>query len=83
MFGWFKKLGGWLGKAVGFVEKHVSDAHIELAVKWVKVARDTFTDNDKRRAFVVKMLTEAGISENIARLAVELAVGLVKKGSGA
>jgi len=82
MFGWFKKLGSWLGKAVGFVETKVSDANIALAVQWVKVARDTIVDNDKRRAFVIGMLMkQSGMSESMARLLVELAVSLVKSGA--
>ncbi len=79
MFGWLKPLGGFLKKAIGFVEKYVTDETIELAVGWVKVAEHTITDNDARREFVIKMLVGRGIPEHLARLAVELAVGIYKK----
>jgi pimeloyl-CoA synthetase len=78
MFGWFKKLGSWLSKAVKFVEEKVSDENISMAVAWVKVAREKFVDQSERREFVVKLLKAKGVPENLARLAVEIAVGLVK-----
>jgi hypothetical protein len=35
--------------------------------------------NDERRAFVVKMLTQRGLSENVARMLVEIAVAVIKE----
>lgn len=78
MFGWFKKLGSWLTKAVKFVEDKVSDDNIAFAVAWVRVAREKFTSGAERREFVVNLLKAKGVPENIARLVVEIAVGLVK-----
>lgn len=78
MFGWFKKVGSWVGKAVGVVERVLSDNHIAIAVKLVTEARDTITDNDARRAFVLSRLAALGISESKARLLIELALSIVK-----
>ena len=80
IFGWLRPVGKFLKKAFGFIDKYVTDEAIELAVSWVKVAKTTLTDNESRRALVMKVLmTRLGLSENVARLIVEIAVGIVKQ----
>ena len=79
MFNWLKPVGKFLKKALNFVETYITDENVELAVKWVTVAKDKFTDNSSRREFVVSILMNKGIPENLARIMVELAVGIVKK----
>ena len=78
-FGWLKPVGKWLKTALNFVEKYITDENVELAVGWVAVAQAKFSDNSSRREFVVSILMNRGIPEHIARLLVELAVGIVKK----
>ena len=80
MFGWLKRLGSWLSKAVKVVETKISDEQIAKAVSLVKHVREIVVDNDARREFVVVSLIKSGMKESLARLAVELAVQLVKDG---
>ena len=77
----FKPFASLLKKAFNLaVEVGVTDDLIDLALKWARVAETKFVDNEKKRDFVVKMLvTKTGIPESVARLAVELAVRLLKK----
>lgn len=78
-FGWLKPVGKWVKKAFNFVEKYVSDEMLEKAVSLVKAARDKFPTSPERRDWVVAELMKIGLPEHLARLAVELAVGIVKK----
>lgn len=57
----------------------LDDALVDLALKWARVAVHQFADNDQRRAFVIKMLVTKGVPEAVARLAVELAVAILKR----
>lgn len=79
MFNWLKPIGKWLKKALSFIETYITDENVELAVKWVAVAKEKFSDNSSRREFVVSILMNKGIPEHLARLIVEIAVGIVKK----
>lgn len=78
-FGWIKPLGKWVKKAMGFVEKYVSDENLAKAVALVKIARDKFLDNELKKAFVLGELLKLGISGSMANLILELAVAIVKK----
>lgn len=75
----FKKIGSALKRGLGFVEKYVTDENIELALGWARVAASKYADNTTRREFVVSILMTRGVPENIARIAVEIAVGLLKR----
>lgn len=78
-YNFFKSVGRFLTRALSFVETYVTDENIEMALAWARVAAAKFSSNDARREFVVSMLVSRGVPENIARLAVEIAVGLLKK----
>lgn len=79
MFTFFSKLGVWMKRAFRLVQEVVPDEMLLMAVLWARVAAEKFTDNAKRREFVVQMLMARGIPESIARLAVELAVQFIKR----
>ncbi len=79
LFGWIKPLGRWVKKALGFVEKYLSDEMIAKAVSLVKTARDKFDTNEEKRAWVLAELMKLGLSASMAGLILELAVSLVKK----
>ena len=78
-FGFFRRIGVLVKKALGLVEELVSEQTLALAVVWVRVAAGKFLDNAKRREFVVEILMARGVPESVARLAVELAVRIVKQ----
>ena len=62
------------------VEAGVTDDLIDLALKWAKVAESKFSDNAKKREFVIKMIVaKTGVPESVARIALELAIRLMKK----
>ena len=81
---WFKKLGSWVKKAIVVVQEVVPNEILAAAVAWVKVTANTQLDNTQKRELVVAQLHSRfpGVSESILRLAVELAVRLVKKELG-
>lgn len=83
MFGkiaeFFKGLGHLLAKALGIVKDHITEEQLAHAIALVKEAEAKFLDNALRREFVIKALMAIGLSENYARMAVELALSLVKK----
>lgn len=79
IFSVFGKIGHFLGKALGLVKEVIPDALLKQAVDLVKQAAVNYVDNTSRRDFAVSELQKAHIPESIARLAVELAVQLVKK----
>jgi hypothetical protein len=83
MFGFlgsfFKSVGKVLGKALSLAAKvGLDDAVVALALKWVKVADQKYVSNPEKREWVVSILVQRGIPERIARIAVELALGLLK-----
>ena len=57
----------------------LTDDVVKLALQWARVAAAKGLDNDSARAFVLRILVEKGIPESIARLALELAVNLLKR----
>ena len=76
----FKKVSTIVSYALGHAStKGLTDDIVHLALEWVKVAATKELDNDSRREFVVKLLTNRGIPESVARLATELAVQLAKR----
>ena len=72
LFSFLKVFGSYVKKAIGYAHTcGLTDTIVKLAYVWVKEAADKILTNAEKRAFVVKMLTDRGISESIARLAVE------------
>ena len=63
-------------KAAGV--RGLTDEVVQLALAWARVAARKGLDNDAARALVLRMLVEKGIPESVARLALELAVHLLK-----
>ena len=84
LFDWLpfvRKVGDILKRALGIVEKVVPEAVLEAAETLAKEAITKFVDNDKRRDWVTdQLVSRFGISLSIARLAVELAVQMIKDG---
>jgi hypothetical protein len=63
----------WVGKVI------VSKAVLGKALQIVETAAVLFAENASRRDWAVRELMSHGIPENIARLAVEIAVAQVKR----
>ena len=84
LIGWLKTFGSWVKKAIVVVQEVITEEILAAAVAWVKVAANTQLNNTQKREQVVAQLHARfpGISESILRLAVELAVRLVKKELG-
>jgi predicted Ser/Thr protein kinase len=59
---------------------HVTHANVKSALYWVELAAERYVDNGGKRDFVVARLMEKGFTESKARLALELAILLIKKG---
>jgi hypothetical protein len=79
LFGIVKKIVPLLQKGIDLAKKNgLSDATIQQALKLVKTAATKFADNDERRAWVLKVLMDHKISEGGARIAIEIAVQLLK-----
>ena len=79
--GFFSGLGKLLHKALtsAFVDG-LTDEVIKAAYEYAKVAATKLADNAEKREFVVKLLmSKFGLSENIARLGVELGYRLFKE----
>ena len=81
LIGWVKAFGSWVKKAIVVVQEVVPDDLLARAVVWVKIAANGQLDNAGKREYVVTKLRAMfpGVSESILRLAVELAVRIVKK----
>lgn len=76
----FKKVKTVLQKAWELLEKAgLNDEVLEFTLKYVRAAETKFLDNTERREWVVKVLVDHKIPEGVARMAVELAVRLLKK----
>lgn len=74
---WF---GGLLARVFLTAQQNgLTDDIQEKAVALVTQAAGLFDDNAKRREWVIVGLTEFGVPESIARLALELAVQLIKR----
>jgi hypothetical protein len=57
----------------------LTDDVTRLALQWVKVAAGKQLDNAQKREFVVQILMGKHVPESVARLAVELAVQVMKR----
>ena len=76
----FKRFGGWIKKAVQVVHEFVPNDVLAWAVSYVKAAAETGLDNAGKREWVVDRIHQRfpQVSESVIRLAVELAVRIVK-----
>lgn len=78
--GFFSKVGSLVKAALGqAVANGLTDDILNLAKEWVKVAAGKAISDAQKREFVVQILTNKGVPESIARIAVELAYQLLKK----
>ncbi len=76
----FKKIGKAVGEAfLTAGGRGLTDEVLSIALTWARVAANKAMDNAAKREFVVEILVARGIPESIARLAVELAVQVLKK----
>ena len=79
MFGWLSSVGRFLGKAIGRVRDTIPEPVLRFAIATAKEAANRYVDNTTRREWAVgQVRTTTGVSESVARLAVELAVQVVK-----
>lgn len=77
----FRGIGHALAAAFGVVKKLVPEDAMISGLELVKEAALKFTNNEKRREWVVKALQKRfPLSESVARLIVELAVAQLKHG---
>ena len=76
-------MGSLLSQGLSVARAVVPHDVLKMAYEWALVAAEEYADNDTRRAFVIRMLVARGVPESVARLAVELAVQLIKKERGA
>lgn len=75
----FVVIGRWARQAFGYAEsKGLTDDLVTTALGFVEQAQQQFTDNAQRREWVVAALLALKVPESVARLAVELAVQLMK-----
>lgn len=80
----FAAVGKFAARAFGIAqEKGLTDDLVKLALSFVTTAAGKFDSNDEKRDWAVIGLQAAGVKENVARIAVELAVALFKKGETA
>lgn len=77
MWGWLKALGGLIKKAFQAAEK--AGLTDDLVRKAKALALEAVGTNSEKRAFVLAALMKLGVPEALARLALELAVQLLKK----
>lgn len=82
----FKNIGKGILKGIGLVERglgivanELTDEQLQHAVRLVKAAADQFVDKAARREWCVAELQSLGLPEWLSRLAVEVALKLVKK----
>lgn len=83
VFDFFRKLGGLIGKAIGFArDRGLDDELMKVAGELVRRAAGmTGATNADRREWVVQGLVGMGIPESLARLGTELAVQAWKRES--
>lgn len=75
----FGAIGRWAKRAFGYAQSAgLTDQLVQQALALVREAAKQFADNTVKREWVVSALVAAGIKENVARIAVELAVSLFK-----
>ena len=78
-YDFLKPVGRFVRKAAGYVEKYVTEENIQQALSLALIAASKFDTTEERREWVIKTLVARGVPESIARLALELAVQLIKK----
>lgn len=77
----FKMIGKKLGGALVSVGKHITEAQFDAALAYAQQAATMFTDNANRRTWVKhQLMQELHLSENMAGIALELAVHTLKQG---
>lgn len=77
----FKMIGKKLGGALVSVGKHITEAQFDAALAYAQQAVTMFTDNANRRTWVKhQLMQELHLSENMAGIALELAVHTLKQG---
>ncbi len=74
-FSWVVRIGR---KVIMGVKHVVPQAIQDLAVEHARAAAVAYVDNATRRNAVLAQLERAGVSENVARIAVEVAVQIIK-----
>ena len=81
--GFFSRIFGLIATAFKRAQAFGLDNQlIEDTIQWVEEASKKFKDSAARREFVVGILVARKVPENIARLAVELAVQIWKARTG-
>lgn len=76
----FKRIASFIERATKVVRQVVPEEILTAAVDYVRQAAGNLIDNSGRREWAVKQLqTRFHIGESVARLAVELAVQIVKR----
>ena len=77
----FKRLGALIWRAINAAEASgLTDQIVEMALPLVLRAAVELATNEARREWVVATLIANGIPESVSRIAVELAVQIVKRG---
>lgn len=77
--GFFKKLGSFGVRVFKVAQANgLTDDLVKRTVGLVSSAQAQFASNETRREWVVSGLVAGGVKENVARLAVELAVQALK-----
>lgn len=80
MFGWLFGVGKFLARVIGIVRDAVPEPVLRFAIDKATEAAVKFATNDERREWLVQeLMDKTGISESVARLAVELAIQYLKK----
>lgn len=80
LWDWLKKLGSVIRRAFGYAEEAgLTNGLVETALRLVREAAEKFATNEQRREWVVATLRALGVSERIARLALELAIVIWKR----
>lgn len=75
----FVGIGHLLARTFGIIKRVVPEPILAAAIRVVKEAAEKFVDNAARREWAVEELMKlVGVSESVARFAVELAVQHLK-----
>jgi hypothetical protein len=79
LFQSLKSLGGFFGAVFGMVRAQITDDQVEQAVVLVLQAKSQFLNNEDRRRWVLQQLMQLGLPEHLARLALEMAMVVIKQ----
>lgn len=80
MWDWLRKVVSWVKRAKQVVEDNVPEPVLAYAMEKVRAALGKYADGAARREWVVAELQSVlHVSESVSRLAVELAVQMLKK----